>query len=188
MHTTPFTLLERLRQPDSQRAWERFVELYTPLLLYWGRRHGLATHDAEDLAQEVLVRLVQVLPEFRYEKGKSFRSWLRTVTLNRLRDWARRRELPHGAGDAHLSDLADSHNGELLSEEEYRQYITQRALEVMQQEFEPTTWKACWEFLVQGRPASEVAALLGITENVVYIAKCRVIRRLRKELAGLMDD
>ena len=58
----------------------------------------------------------------------------------------------------------------------------------MQEEFQPTTWKACWEFVVNGRPAAEVAAELGISENAVFIAKCRVIQKLRLELDGLLDD
>ncbi len=57
----------------------------------------------------------------------------------------------------------------------------------MQAEFQPVTWKACWEFVVCGRSADEVARLLGISVNAVYLAKSRVIRRLREELAGLLE-
>jgi RNA polymerase sigma-70 factor (ECF subfamily) len=187
MYTTPPTLLERLRKADEPRAWQRFVELYTPLLLYWARRYGLERHDAEDLVQEVLTHLVKALPKFSYDQGGSFRSWLRTVTLNKLRDRARRQKVPLLAASGKLSGVADTHEGELFTEEEHRQYLARRALEVMQAEFEPTTWKACWEFIVAGRPAAEVAADLGISENAVYIAKCRVLRRLRKELEGIFD-
>jgi RNA polymerase sigma-70 factor, ECF subfamily len=62
-----------------------------------------------------------------------------------------------------------------------------RALELMQAEFQPTTWKACWEYAVQGRPAAEVAGELQTTVEVVYAAKSRVLRRLREELAGLLE-
>ena len=62
-----------------------------------------------------------------------------------------------------------------------------RALELMQADFQPTTWKACWEYAVQGRPAEEVARELDTTVAVVYAAKSRVLRRLRQELAGLLD-
>ena len=57
----------------------------------------------------------------------------------------------------------------------------------MQKEFQPATWKACWEFVVKDRPAAAVAAELGITINAVYLAKGRVLRRLREELVGLLD-
>jgi len=62
-----------------------------------------------------------------------------------------------------------------------------RALELMRADFQPVTWQACWEFVVRDRPAAEVAAELGITINTVYLAKSRVLRRLREELAGLLD-
>jgi len=90
MATTSSSLLERLRQPEATEAWQRFVHLYTPLLYYWARGTGLPEHDAADLVQDVLVVLVQKLPEFRYDAGQSFRGWLRTITLNKWRERCRR--------------------------------------------------------------------------------------------------
>src|SRR5262249_10636168 len=87
---TPATLPERLRHPDAQEAGRRFVDLYPPLLYHWARRTGLAAAEAADLVQDVLTVLVQKLPEFRYDPGKSFRAWLRTVTLNKWRGNRRR--------------------------------------------------------------------------------------------------
>jgi RNA polymerase sigma-70 factor (ECF subfamily) len=57
----------------------------------------------------------------------------------------------------------------------------------MQSDFQPATWRACWEHVAEGRPAAEVAAELGMTEGAVYVARCRVLRRLRSELEGLLD-
>jgi RNA polymerase sigma-70 factor (ECF subfamily) len=57
----------------------------------------------------------------------------------------------------------------------------------MQSEFQPTTWKACWETVAHGRPAAKVAAELRISIDSVYTAKSRVLRRLRQELAGLLE-
>lgn len=76
---------------------------------------------------------------------------------------------------------------EAFWEGEYRKELTQRALELIQADFASTTWNACWEFVAKGRPAREVAAELGITENAVYLARCRVLRRLRDELSGLVE-
>jgi len=87
---TPVSLLERICQKSDQDAWSRFVALYTPLIFYWGRRCGLQAEDASDLTQDVLATLFQKLPEFTYDHHKSFRAWLRTVTLNHWRDRARR--------------------------------------------------------------------------------------------------
>src|SRR5688572_30148894 len=100
MHTTSASLLERLRTPDREEAWPRFVRLYTPLLFYWARRAGLPQDDAADLVQDVLVVLVQKLPTFTYEPGKTFRGWLRTVALNKWRERCRRfAARPDQAGD-----------------------------------------------------------------------------------------
>jgi RNA polymerase sigma-70 factor, ECF subfamily len=187
-NTTSETLLERLRQPNQPAAWERFVGLYTPLLLYWARRSGLQLQDAAEFVQEVLVLLVEKLPEFQYDRQKSFRSWLRTLAQNRWRDRQRRRQpAARGGAERQVPDLTIADGLEDVWEQEHRQYLTRRALELMQSDFQPTSWKACWEHVVNGRSAAEVGAELGISENAVYIASCRVVRHLRRELAGLMD-
>jgi DNA-directed RNA polymerase specialized sigma24 family protein len=86
MPATSASLLDRLRRPGEDAAWARFVDLYTPLLYHWARRTGLAQAQAADLVQDVLVVLVRKLPEFTYDRTRSFRSWLRTVTLNKWRE------------------------------------------------------------------------------------------------------
>lgn len=184
---TPLTLLERLRGPGDEAAWGRFVELYGPLLLAWARRCGEKEHDAADLVQEVFVTLVQALPSFQYDARASFHRWLRTILLNKVRDRQRRRlKASKALGQRGLEDDVPD-VAEQLSEEEYRREVATRALELMQAEFGATTWKACWETIVHDRPVPEVARELGMTENAVYIARCRVLRRLRQELGGLLD-
>jgi RNA polymerase sigma-70 factor, ECF subfamily len=187
MYTTQISLLERLRQPDEQEAWARFVELYTPLLYYWARRAGLQDADAADLVQDVFATLVRKLPEFVYDRNKSFRQWLRTVTLNKWRDRLKRGHKMQQLPEAALSELAEPNGADPFWETEYRQHLVSRALQILQTEFQPATWKAFWEFVACGRPARQVAAELGITENAVYIAKCRVLRRLREEFAGMTE-
>jgi RNA polymerase sigma-70 factor (ECF subfamily) len=187
MNTTPVSLLERLRQSEQQAAWERFVQLYSPLLCQWARRLGLQGQDAADLVQDVFTVLVEKLPAFRYDPGKRFRGWLWTVTLNKRRE--RRRQpapVPQAAPEV-LDELTGPDTGQAIDEEEYRQYLTRRALELMRSEFHPATWKAFWECVVNERSAAEVARELGLSENAVYLAKGRVLRRLRHELDGLLD-
>jgi RNA polymerase sigma-70 factor (ECF subfamily) len=188
MHTTSVSLLERLRRAGEAEAWPRFVRLYTPLLFYWARQVGLSQDEAADLVQEVLVVLVQKLPTFTYDPDRSFRSWLRAITLNKWRERGRRRQPGRpGPDDPALADLAAPPDADPFDDVEYRRQLARRALEIMQAEFEPTTWKACWEFVVSGRPAAAVAAELGVSVDVVYGAKSRVLRRLREELNGLLD-
>src|SRR5947209_8783622 len=142
MHTTCVSLLERLREPSATEAWQQFVYLYTPLLLHWARKLGLQESDAADLVQDVLLVLVRKLPEFRYEKGRSFRGWMRTVLMNKWRDRPHRRTTgslepanePSGPGA--VQDKEDA---------EFGLYVLGRALRMMEADFELATWQACWE-------------------------------------------
>jgi RNA polymerase sigma-70 factor (ECF subfamily) len=187
VHTTPVSLLARLRQPAAEQAWQRFVELYTPVLYACARSLGLCDADAADLVQDVFLVLVQKLPEFQYDPHKSFQAWLRTLMLNKWRDNVKRAQGLRRIPDAALENLTVPDAAETLWEAEYRRHLVGRAMDILQAEFQPTTWKAFWEFVALGQPAHKVAADLGISENAVYIAKCRVLRRLRQELAGLTD-
>jgi RNA polymerase sigma-70 factor (ECF subfamily) len=186
MHPTSASLLGRLRQPGEQLAWDRFVQLYTPMLYCWAQRWGLQDQDAADLVQEVLVALVQKLPEFHYDPQRRFRAWLRTVALNKCRDFGRRRGLG-GNAEGSLGDVPAPAEDDELAEAEYRRHLVSRALQLMQVEFSPKMWQACWEHVVMGRPVAEVAAELGISEGTVYVAKSRIMSRLRQELEGLLE-
>lgn len=187
MHTTSLSLLIRLRDHDAL-AWGRFVTLYTPLLFYWARRVGLASDDADDYVQDVLVLLLDKLQKFEHRGQGSFRGWLRTVAVNKCRERFRRRSPPGAEGDnGDLDSLADSAEGSAFWGQEYRQHLMARALEIMQAEFEPKTWQACWQRIVEDRPAAEVARNLGVSEANVYVYTGRVLRRLREELQDLFD-
>jgi RNA polymerase sigma-70 factor, ECF subfamily len=173
MQSTSVSLLQRLHQPEARDAWARFVRLYTPLLFYWARRLARADADAADLVQDVFVTLVQKLPAFNYEPGKGFRGWLRTVLTNKWRERCRRRApQPVGGTEGLLGDLPGAED-EAFGEAEYRRHLVQRALELMQAEFPPKMWQACWAYVVEGRPAAEVAKELGIATVTVYVAKSR---------------
>src|ERR1700733_14539203 len=104
MHTTPVTLLERLRHAPDEAAWQRLVKLYTPLLFFWARRAGESEHDAADLVQDVLTTLVEQLT--RRDKNVRFRAWLHTVTLNKLRDRKRKEALARNVPLDQTFDLA----------------------------------------------------------------------------------
>jgi RNA polymerase sigma-70 factor (ECF subfamily) len=185
MVTTSISLLDRVRRPGDTEAWNRFVELYTPLIHHAVQRVGIADSDVPDVVQEVFVLLLRKLPSFEYEQRKSFRAWLTVIARNKCVDYVRgKRPMPVGSNDGAGRLVSDV---EFLTEAEYRAYVTRRALELMQTEFEDNSWRACWELVVAGRPAADVAGELGMTVNAVYIAKSRVLRRLRDELRDLVE-
>lgn len=188
MRSTPLSLLERLRDPQEQKAWGQFVELYTPLLLTWARRSGLQESDAADLVQDVLIVLVRKLPEFQYDKSGSFRGWLRTITLNKWRDRQKRARLPVQDGGRDLAEHPGPEADPFPDEAEYRRQLLGRALELLRRDVQPTTWAAFEAHVLNARPPAEVAKELGLSVGAVYAAKFRIMSRLRDELRGLYQE
>lgn len=191
MQTTSLTLLERVRQTGDQSAWNRFVSLYWPLLFAFARRAGMNDNDAADVVQDVFLVLMAELPQFEYDEArKNFRGWLKTITVHKCRERQRRRVLAaaQGGDDGGLSGVVDDVAVEAFWEGEYQKHLVARALEIMQTEFEPTTWQACWLTTVEARSTPDVAAELGITVNAVFVNRSRVLRRLREELRDLLDE
>jgi RNA polymerase sigma-70 factor (ECF subfamily) len=184
MDATPATLLDQLRGPARPDAWARFVRLFTPVFVRWASRLGVPPDDTPDLIQDVFVTLLRTLPTFRYDPNRSFRAWLFTVFANRWKDHCRRPvavPLPNG-GD-HLPAADDP----AADEAEYRAVLLDRAARLVKADFTPDTWRAFWATAVDGRPAAAVAAELGLSVNAVYLARSRVLHRLRTELAGLLE-
>jgi RNA polymerase sigma-70 factor (ECF subfamily) len=187
MDTTSLTLIDKLRHRDDHASWSRFVGLYTPLLLSWVRRNGFQDADAEDVVQEMLVKLLDRLPEYTRGEGQSFRGWLFRVCQNtghdyRVRKATRRLGAPEG-----LSGVADPTPLGAMEEAEYRRRLVDRALELIRNDFEPRTWDAFRMVMIDGRPAADVGAELGMTPNAVHGARFRVFKRLEQEVNGLLD-
>jgi RNA polymerase sigma-70 factor (ECF subfamily) len=86
-----------------------------------------------------------------------------------------------------VSEVAAPDAVEQFWRDDYARHLTKRALELMQRDFAEKTWKACWACVVEGKPATVVAAELGMTVGAVYVAKSRVLSRLRVELEGMLD-
>jgi RNA polymerase sigma-70 factor (ECF subfamily) len=177
--------------PDSF-AWQRWHALYEPLIRGWLKKHQLVTADCDDIVQDVLTVVVRRLPEFHH-KGRvgAFRLWLKTITINCLREhWKRLQKHPGRiAATTALDDWADERgNLSQLWDREHDRHLVQKLLAFLQPEFAPETWRAFQMLVIEDRPAADVAQELGMTPNAVYIAKSRVLTRLRAEAAGLVDD
>jgi RNA polymerase sigma-70 factor (ECF subfamily) len=192
MPETSCSLLERLRDGGDDQAWRRLVDLYTPLIQGWLSRYAVPGADVDDLTQEVMTALVRELPEFRRQRTGSFRHWLKTITIHRLRGyWRGRNARPVATGDTNalrlLEQLEDPASP--LSDEwnrEHDRHVAQRLLAMIEVEFEATTWQAFRRQVQDGVRAPAVAAELGITVNAALLAKSRVLRRLRQEADGFL--
>lgn len=190
--STSLGLLQGL-QANEQLAWQRLVELYSPLLDHWCRLAGLQEADAADVRQEVFLAVSRKIGDFRREPAAgSFRGWLRAITRNKIADLARRRRgQPAGTGNEDAFDAiatkADPEDADSKIATVEAQILYRRALALIQQDFEEQTWRAFWGVVIDDRDASAVAHDLGVSVNAVYLAKSRVLARLREEFASLLD-
>jgi RNA polymerase sigma-70 factor (ECF subfamily) len=188
------SLLVRVRCQD-QVAWQRLVSLYTPLVYHWCRRAGLQAADAADVGQEVFKAVARKVAEFNKERsGGSFRRWLSVVVRTKIIDHHRRQQgeavgVGGSQAEALLQQLAEesSREGQAGSEADEVHLLYHRAVQLIQGEFEEPTWRAFWRTAVDGIDAAEVADELGLSRNAVYLARGRVLRRLREEFADLED-
>jgi RNA polymerase sigma-70 factor (ECF subfamily) len=188
MDSTSVSLLQRLRDPSADGAWERFIELYTPLIFYWANQRGLATVDATDLVQDVLLTMVQRIGDFDPNGEGRFRGWLKTITVNRAADFRRaQKRRPEAVDATELLTVADFAESDFLDDTEYRRLLVNRTLELLRSAFQTTTWSLARAQLVEGKSARAASEAAGVTLSAAYVAKCRVLARLREELAGLLD-
>lgn len=191
LEPTSHTLLERVRFRDPA-AWQRFVQLYGPIIYRWAKRAGLQSCDAADVTQEVLQRVAMHIEKYRRDNpANSFRAWLWGITRNQVRDFFRHIEQQRAIGGdtayeqfqqvPFLPEVPDDKLPQVTRE------LVHRALQLIQTEFENSTWEAFLRCTVSKAPAKEVASDLGLTLAAVYKAKSRVLLRLRRELDGLLD-
>lgn len=193
MPETSLSLLDQIRVQPSAAAWQRLVTLYTPLIRVWLQRYDVPAHDADDVTQEVLTTMVHELPAFEHNLRRgALRRWLRTITVNRLRAYWRARDhrpavIGGSAVEEALAQLEDPASRlSQLWDEEHDRHVVRQLLERIRPEFEPATWNAFQRLVMDGVPTADVATELGITANAVRIAKSRVLKRLRREMADLL--
>jgi RNA polymerase sigma-70 factor (ECF subfamily) len=191
---TPVSLLERIKKHD-QRAWQRFAQLYSPLLYHWCQRWQVRGADADDVVQEVYQAVLAGIATYRREQeGRTypFRAWLAGIIRNKLRDYYRRLSaLPtaEGGSDAYrrFQEIPEPPLPDEEADAEAVSAVYHQALELVRGEFEERTWQAFWRTTVDGQPAPAVAAELGMSAAAVRKAKSRVLHRLKAEVGDIME-
>lgn len=180
--STSSSLIARLRAQDRD-AWSRLAQLYGPLVYGWCRRRGLQDNDAADVVQEVFRAVAANIKSFQ---PGSFRGWLWTITRSKLIDFVRnQKRQPEAVGgsdaQAGIQQMPEALD-ESASVPGQHSALVRRALDMIRPDFEEASWQAFWRVVMEDQPPAEVAKSLGISANAVYIAKSRVLRRLRDEL------
>ena len=193
MAHTPKSLLDRVSSGNDSPDWPQFLTLYRPLLRRWLTQYFLQEADADDVVQDVLVVVVAKLPDFKHGgHAGAFRGWLRQILTHRLQTHWRKSLRRPACGplfDLTLAELADETSSLAKAwDEEHDRHLIAVLLDVVKPEFQTTTWEAFWQSSILERPIPHVARSLGLTQNAVFIARSRVLQRLREEAAGLLDD
>jgi RNA polymerase sigma-70 factor (ECF subfamily) len=190
MPTSP-TLLGRLgRFPADQAAWGEFAERYGRKIYGWCRRWHLQEADAEDVTQQVLLKLAQKMRTFSYDPSRSFRAWLKTVTHHAWRDFVKGRSRPRaGSGDSrvleqlHTVQARDALVDEL--DEEFARELLDEAMARVRLRVQPHTWQAFQMLAVEGRSGAEAAEQLNMKVATVFVARSKVQKMLQEEVRKL---
>jgi RNA polymerase sigma factor (sigma-70 family) len=191
---TRHTLIAKLRDPADAVAWREFLTIYEPLVYRLARRKGLQDADARDLCQDVFRAVARAIDRWEPDPARgSFRGWLFTIARNLCINFLTRRDRhPRGSGDSDVLAMLDAvpADGPETTEfdQEYRRRLFRWAAEQVKGEFAPTTWKAFWQTAIENRPAAAVGKELGMTPGAVYVARSRVLARLRKRVEQLGDE
>jgi RNA polymerase sigma-70 factor (ECF subfamily) len=190
---TSLSLLSRVRAAEPA-AWERLARLYGPVIYRWARQAGLQPQDASDVMQDVFHSVTTNIGKYQQQaNGGGFRSWIWTISRNKIRDHYRevKGKAQAAGGTAALDQIqqlpeqpppATSESGSIEISN-----LRRRAMELVRGDFEERTWRAFWRAAVEGDTPADVATDLGISVWAVYKARARVLSRLRQELDGLND-
>jgi RNA polymerase sigma-70 factor (ECF subfamily) len=189
---TSLSLLDRLKtaRPDDV-DWKRLQDIYVPLIRRWLIRVPGLGDEVEDLTQEVFVIIVREIHGFNRQREGSFRTWLRNVTINKLRTHAKQQHRRPAVGldgaDGFLDRLAEP-NSELAREWDldYDRHVFEKLQRLVQSDFAAATWEAFRRFALEGTPPAQVADELGMSVNAVTMAKSRILKRLRQEAGELL--
>jgi RNA polymerase sigma-70 factor (ECF subfamily) len=189
---TSATLLARLRQvPPDQAAWAQFTERYGRKIYAWCCRWNLQGADAEDLTQDVLLKLAEKMQTFVYDPAKSFRAWLKTVARHAWSDsWSARKAGVAAGGSQALELLQTVEAREDLvqrMEEEFDRELLDEAMARVRVRVMPRTWEAFERTAIQGQSGAEVGQALGMKVATVFVARSKVQKMLQEEMQKLED-
>ena len=191
---TRASLLVQIRDGANHAAWQEFVNLYGPVVYGFARKRGLQDADAADLMQDVLRSISSAIGRLDYDRKQgTFRGWLFTITRNKVFNFlSARRIRPQAVGDSATNRLlAEEPSGGDDSEAwelEYQRRLAARAMERVKGEFQENTWRAFWLTAVEGAAAGDAARQVGMSPGAIYVAKSRVLARLKEEVEAMRQQ
>ncbi len=190
-NSTHLSLLQRLSEGDDAVAWDEFCTRYRPLIVGFARARGLQQADAEEVLQEVLLALTRNMPGFHYDPSRGrFRGYLKTITLRAVLHRFRQKDAAAANMDVDAQLAVEDTSPEIDArwEAQWRQHHLRLAMERARAESSLTDMAAFEAYVGEGRPATQVAADLGLSIEQVYQAKSRILSRLRASIAEQTAD
>jgi RNA polymerase sigma-70 factor (ECF subfamily) len=187
-------LLLQIRDGANQAAWQEFVNLYGPVVYGFARKRGLQDADAADIVQDVLRSVSSSIGRLDYDRHQgTFRGWLFTVTRNKVFNFlSARRIRPQGSGDTTTNRLLDTQpngsNDSDVWELEYQRRLAALAMDRIKDVFQANTWQAFVLTAVEGASATDVAKQLHMSPGAIYVAKSRVLARLKDEIEAMRQQ
>lgn len=185
---TSASLLARVRDPRDEASWREFVDIYDPMIYRYARLRGLSHDNAKEVVQDCMTQLVQVMPEFEYQREKGrFKAWLRRIANNKINDMFKRRRPISAETDDFRRPQESEESVNKLFEEQWQRKHLRYCLKQVLAEASPTTRQAFELYVVMEWPVERVTEALSVSADQVYAAKSRITRRLKQryqELSG----
>jgi RNA polymerase sigma factor (sigma-70 family) len=180
--------LNQMRLHQDAHVWQTFSNHFFPVICHMAKHGGLSQADAEDATQQTLLAFMTAMRQGKYDREKGrLSAFLFGIAQRTIRN-TRRRTARHTAHDPEKwQGLTDEHSTRLTWETQWQKIILIQGLDRIRQTFDPQVFKAFDLYCLQERPVQEVADTLCITPNAVYIAKSRVLSRLRSLQQRLQD-
>ena len=180
------TLLAAVKTPENRLAWEEFVLVYRPVIYRMARRRGMQDSDAQDVTQEILLRISDAITRYEQKPGTRFRHWLRRVARNAIFSAIQggNRDLAVGGSVAQdlLAEQPASAELTLELETECQREQLLRAAKVVRADVHADTWRAFELTMIEGLTCEQAAASLDKSIGTIYASRSRVVKRLRDEI------
>jgi RNA polymerase sigma-70 factor (ECF subfamily) len=183
---TRLSLLAGIQSPENHVAWDEFVVVYRPVIYRMARRRGLQDADAQDLTQEVFIRIAKAIEHYEPRTDIRFRHWLRRVARNAIVTALARPARLAELSDQDLEHLpADTQGDAYTAEElaaEWRREQFLRAAAVVRSDVNAETWQAFELTVIQEQSCEAAATALGKSVGTIYAARSRIMKRLREQI------
>lgn len=196
MHHWPETnesLILRVKDPADAASWLDFLAIYRPVVVRMACGRGLQHADADDLAQQVFMSVSRAIKDWEPDANQPpFRVWLSRITRNAIVNALTRRKPDAAGGSTSMHEMlrelpqSDGETTEQVIEESRREAMRWAAEEI-RSEFKDETWSMFWLTSIEGESVAVVAQLQNKTPGAVYMARFRVMQRLKEKVLEVSE-